>query len=254
MVLIFRDVTEQRRQEQLRNARLAVTHALNQATTVQDAATGVLRAMCENLAWDAGFFWHVDEERTPRVSRAMAQARCPAVAVRRPQAAAHVRSAARGFLAASGPAASRRGFRIWRKRHNFARARARRRSGLHSAFALPRHASAIARWASSSSSRSAILRAGSRPVGDDGLGRCQLRPVHRAKVAEDDLRRSEADLADFFENATVGLHWVGPGRNNPAGQPRRARHARVHAATNIWAVRITEFHADAKRSATSSRD
>src|SRR5205807_6065465 len=30
------------------------------------------------------------------------------------------------------------------------------------------------------------------------------------KAAEDELRRSEQELADFFENATVGLHWVGP--------------------------------------------
>ena len=30
------------------------------------------------------------------------------------------------------------------------------------------------------------------------------------KEAEERLRRSEQQLADFFENATVGLHWVGP--------------------------------------------
>jgi PAS domain-containing protein len=30
------------------------------------------------------------------------------------------------------------------------------------------------------------------------------------KLAEERLRRSEQQLADFFENATVGLHWVGP--------------------------------------------
>jgi PAS domain S-box-containing protein len=28
--------------------------------------------------------------------------------------------------------------------------------------------------------------------------------------AEEDLRRSERNLSDFFENANVGLHWVGP--------------------------------------------
>ena len=28
--------------------------------------------------------------------------------------------------------------------------------------------------------------------------------------AEEQLRESERELADFFENATVGLHWVGP--------------------------------------------
>ena len=28
--------------------------------------------------------------------------------------------------------------------------------------------------------------------------------------AEDARRKAEADLSDFFENASVGLHWVGP--------------------------------------------
>ena len=30
------------------------------------------------------------------------------------------------------------------------------------------------------------------------------------QLAEDSLRDSERELADFFENASVGLHWVGP--------------------------------------------
>lgn len=30
------------------------------------------------------------------------------------------------------------------------------------------------------------------------------------KRAEEALRRSEAELSDFFENASIGLHWVGP--------------------------------------------
>ena len=30
------------------------------------------------------------------------------------------------------------------------------------------------------------------------------------KAAEEELRRSERELSDFFENATIGLHWVGP--------------------------------------------
>ena len=30
------------------------------------------------------------------------------------------------------------------------------------------------------------------------------------KHAEEALQRSEAELTDFFENAAIGLHWVGP--------------------------------------------
>ena len=36
-----------------------------------------------------------------------------------------------------------------------------------------------------------------------------FRDVSERRRAENDLRRSERELADFFENANVGLHWVG---------------------------------------------
>ena len=37
-----------------------------------------------------------------------------------------------------------------------------------------------------------------------------LRDITDEKRAEEALRKSEADLADFFNNATISLHWVGP--------------------------------------------
>jgi len=37
-----------------------------------------------------------------------------------------------------------------------------------------------------------------------------FRDVTRQRRAEEQLRRSEQELADFFENATIGLHWAGP--------------------------------------------
>jgi PAS domain S-box-containing protein len=61
-VLVFRDISDRRRAEQQRNARLAVTHALSEAATVEDGAGGVLRAVCENLGWDVGLFWAVKEQ------------------------------------------------------------------------------------------------------------------------------------------------------------------------------------------------
>lgn len=36
------------------------------------------------------------------------------------------------------------------------------------------------------------------------------RDITERKQSEEALRRSEAELTDFFENAAVGLHWVGP--------------------------------------------
>jgi PAS domain S-box-containing protein len=34
--------------------------------------------------------------------------------------------------------------------------------------------------------------------------------ITKRKQAEDELRRKETQLTDFFENAAIGLHWVGP--------------------------------------------
>jgi PAS domain S-box-containing protein len=37
-----------------------------------------------------------------------------------------------------------------------------------------------------------------------------FRDIAERKLAEEALRSSERELSEFFENATVGLHWVGP--------------------------------------------
>jgi PAS domain S-box-containing protein len=57
------------------------------------------------------------------------------------------------------------------------------------------------------------------------------------------LQESEAALSDFFENAAVGLHWVGPD-----GTILRANRAELemlgYAAEEYVGRRIAEFHAD----------
>ena len=52
--------------------------------------------------------------------------------------------------------------------------------------------------------------------------------ITERKRSEEALRRNERDLSDFFDNATVGLHWVGPDGVILAGKPNRARFARVY--------------------------
>ena len=63
------------------------------------------------------------------------------------------------------------------------------------------------------------------------------------KAAEDELRRSEQELADFFENATVGLHWVGPD-----GTILRANRAELdmlgYSREEYIGRPIADFHAD----------
>jgi PAS domain S-box-containing protein len=66
--------------------------------------------------------------------------------------------------------------------------------------------------------------------------------VERRRVAEE-LRRSQDQLADFFENATVGLHWVGP-----EGTIQRANRAELamlgYDREEYVGHPISEFHVD----------
>ena len=61
--------------------------------------------------------------------------------------------------------------------------------------------------------------------------------------AEDDLRRKQAELTDFVENATVGLHWVGP--DGTILWANRAELDLLGYARDEYVGRnIAEFHAD----------
>src|SRR5262249_10478451 len=46
------DITERKRAELRRSVQLAVTRVLSEAATLAEAAPGILRAVCEGLAWD----------------------------------------------------------------------------------------------------------------------------------------------------------------------------------------------------------
>ncbi len=65
----LRDITEQKRAEQHRNVRVAVTSALSAAETVNEGVSGVLRAVCDNLGWEVGFFWTVNDGEGTLVCR-----------------------------------------------------------------------------------------------------------------------------------------------------------------------------------------
>jgi len=69
------------------------------------------------------------------------------------------------------------------------------------------------------------------------------RDITERKRAEEALQRSEAELSDFFENATIGLHWVGPDgmilRVNQAELEMLGYRREEYVEHNI-----TEFHVD----------
>ncbi|MBI4484326.1 MAG: PAS domain S-box protein, partial [Acidobacteria bacterium] len=56
----IRDVTERKRAERRLAAQHAVTRILAEADSLAEAAPEILRAVCENLGWEAGALWTVD--------------------------------------------------------------------------------------------------------------------------------------------------------------------------------------------------
>jgi len=67
--------------------------------------------------------------------------------------------------------------------------------------------------------------------------------IHQLKEAQDALRRSEQELSDFFENASIPIHWVGPDgtilRVNQAQLDLLGYRREEYAGHNI-----TEFHVE----------
>jgi PAS domain S-box-containing protein len=136
-VLVFRDVSRHRLAEQHRNARMGVTQVLNQAATVAGGVAGVLRAVCESLAWDVGFFWTVNDEGTALFCKQCWQR--PGLAVGEFESASFGRTIAKGQglpgrVWESGQAAW---IRDVTDDGNFPRRAAAASYGLHSAFACP---------------------------------------------------------------------------------------------------------------------
>ena len=238
----LRDITEQKRAEHHRNARLAMTQALSEAATVEAGASGVLRAVCENVGWDVGFFWNVSDEGDRLMCRARWHNRDAAVTE------FETISCSRTFEKGEGLPG-----RVWASLKpawisdlsqdtNFPRLTSAVQCGLHSAFAYP------------------IV------VGDQFLGviefftKCiretdadllemmgtlagNIGQFIERRGAEEERRRSEQELADFFENATIGLHWVGPD-----GTILRANRAELdmlgYSREEYIGRSIADFHVD----------
>jgi PAS domain S-box-containing protein len=136
-VLVFRDCSERLRIDQHRAVRLAVTQALVEATTIDEAADRLLRAVGENLRWEMGYFWRRDPDREVLDCQSgWRDSRSPA---------AEFDAVTRGRVFAKGEGLPGR---VWESHANvwvvdvtrqqtFFRAPAAAREGLHSAFACP---------------------------------------------------------------------------------------------------------------------
>ena len=227
VVLIFRDVTEQRRAEQHRNARLAVTHALSEAATVEDGAGGVLRAVCENLGWDVGFFWTVNEAGTALVCRQSWHR--PDVPVDEFETASCSRTFEQGRGAAGPGVGERQAGLDTRHRpatRNFPRLAPAVELRPAQRLRLPR------RRRRPDARRDRVLHqahpgAGRRPAGDDGDRGRERRPVHRAEGRRGRTAAQRAGARRLLRECHGRPALGRAGRDHPAGQPGRTGHARL---------------------------
>jgi PAS domain S-box-containing protein len=240
--VIARDVSERRRAERRRAARLAVTQALTEAATVGEAVPRILQIVCESLGWDVGALWTVDEEA--HILRCVEVWRQPSVHVPEFEADGRRRTFAPG-VGLPG--------RIWVSGKpawisdvaadtNFARGPVAHREGLHAAVGFPvlvgRKVLGVIEF----------LSREVREPEDDLLEMMatvggQVGQFLERRQAEEKLRQSEQNLADFFDNAAMGLHWEGPD-----GMVLRANRAELemlgYTEDEYVGHHIAEFHAD----------
>ena len=207
--VIARDVTQRDQAERLRNLRLAISQILAQAGSLEEALPQILKTFCEHMQWQVGNYWEVDEEAVQLNCRqTWGLPAADSDAFQQASLALKLR------LNQGVPG------RVWKSGQpcwvsdvtqddNFPRGAVARQTGLRTAFAMPlligqRVFGVLEFFASDI-----------RPPDEDllelvgSLG-WQLGQFIERQKAEQALRQSEAELSDFFEKATVGLHWVGP--------------------------------------------
>ncbi|MGI9013634.1 MAG: PAS domain S-box protein [Phycisphaerales bacterium] len=205
----LRDISERTKAEQYRNARLGVTQALNQASDVREGVSRVLREMCESLAWDVGFFWIVNKGGDSlECHLSWHNSELPVIEF---ETASFNRTFEKGegILGGVWSTGTPRWLLDVVREVSFARAASAAKCGLHSAFACPvvvgdRVIGVIEFFTRHIRESDADL------LEMMGTVAGSLGQFIERKTTEDEVRQSEAELADFFENATVGLHWVGP--------------------------------------------
>ncbi len=238
----LRDISERQRVEQNRSVRLAATHALSVAEGSADGTSGILQAVCENLGWEVGFFWSIKQSQTTLV--------CTTGWHRSDLTVADFEAASFNRTFAKGEGLPGHVWSTGKPRWlldvvreaGFPRAAAAARHDLHSAFACPvvvgdRTFGVIEFFTKRIREPDAdLLEMMGTVAGNFGQ-------FLERKLAEEQLHQSERELADFFDNATVGLHWVGPD-----GTILRANRSELdmlgYNREEYVGRLITDFHAD----------
>jgi PAS domain S-box-containing protein len=223
VVLVFRDVTAQRRAEQRRGARLAVTQILSSGLGIEDSCRRIAESLPRELGWDAASVWLVDPRDQTlhrRAGWAAPGSGLEPLLDAEPFADDMLAATPEGAVVAS-------------------RARAAPAPGtLTSPIVVDgARAGVIALYS----------RTPRKP--DDDLAEtvavlaAQLGHLVQRRRAQAAVRRREAELDDFFEDAAVGLRLVGPD-----GVILRANRTELdflgYSAEEYVGRHVADFHVD----------
>lgn len=206
---IDRDISQRKKAEDRRNARLAVTQLLARKSNIETALRESLAAICTAFAWKIGCYWryHPDE----------GVLRCQEFWERSSQDVKAFRSATMQHTLEPGTTLPGRvlskqtaeWIRDVAVEPPDARAQQARESGLHGGIACPvamgeNFLGVMEFYSHEILPREEHLLETITIIGS------QIGQFIERQQAVQQLQRSERELADFFENAAVGLHWVGP--------------------------------------------
>ena len=237
-------ISERMRAEQRVEIQEAVSRILAESPDLAEAGPKILRVLCERAHWSAGAIWRVDRTADELACVEFWQlASAPAPLF---EAESRKRKFPSGVGLPGRVLSAREA--TWipdvTKDNNFPRAAIAAREGLHAAFGFPikRGHEVVGVVECFSQEVREIDDDFLRIVDDIGNQLGQF--VERTR-AEEALRQSEEELADFFDTAAESLHWVGPDgtilRANPAELNMLGYTEPEYVGRNI-----AEFHADAE--------
>jgi PAS domain S-box-containing protein len=206
------------------------------------AGPQVLQVLCKTAGWSTGALWEVDRNAGKLVC--VEVWRLPSINVAQFEAATRQRSFAPGVglpgrVWSSGDAA-------WisdvTKDSNFPRAPVAVKEGLHAAFGFPITVGNEVLGVVECFSHEVRVPDEHFLQTVSDIGR-QLGPFFERKRAEDALLQNQKELSDFFDTASLPLHWVGPD-----GTILRVNHAELkmlgYTEQEYLGRNIADFHPD----------